>query len=156
MTRFFLLIGITLALNTVVFAQPTMAPSPPDLPSGRIFTLYGKLIVIEPDVALPADTMFDLILYARESEEVARQRLGRDGRYSFNDIIEGNYFIGVEIDNVEIARVAIHIAQRKQKPIEQDLQLNWTSSLRANRGIVSAPDAYNRSYENRKLFEKAM
>jgi len=156
MTRFFLLVGLTLAFNTVLFAQATLTPSPADVPPGRIFTLYGELIVIEPEVAAPANTMFDLILYSRENEEVARQRVGKGGRYSFNNILEGNYLIGVEIDNVEIARVAIHIAQRKLKPIEQDLQLNWTSSLRANREVVAAPDSYSRSYQNPKLFDKAM
>jgi tetratricopeptide (TPR) repeat protein len=156
MTRFFLIIGFALALNNLVLAQPTLTPpSTAEVPSGRIFTLYGTLIVIEPDVPVPANTMFDLILYSRGTEEVARQRVGKDGRYSFNNIIEGNYLIGVELDNIEVARVAIHIAQRKHKPIEQDLQLSWTSSFGANRDVESAPDADSRSYENRKLFDKA-
>ncbi len=154
--RFFLIIAFTLALNTVVFAQPTLTPSPADVATGRIFTLYGDLAVIEPEVEVPANTMFDLILYSRGNEEVARQRVGKGGRYSFKNIIEGNYVIGVELNNVEIARVAIHIAQRKHEPIRQDLELNWTPSLRANRGFVSVTESYDRSYQHRKLFELAM
>lgn len=154
--RFFLLIGFTLTLNTVVFAQPTLAPTPTDAATGRIFTLYGDLAVLELEAQVPANTMFDLILYSRGNEEVARQRVGKGGRYIFNNIIEGNYLIGVELDNVEIARVAIHVAQRKQKPIRQDMELDWTPSLEAKRGSVSAPEPYDRSYQNRKLFDKAM
>ena len=154
--RFFLLIGLTFALNAVVFAQPTSTPTPAAVDTGRIFILYGDLAVVDPEVDVPANTMFDLILYSRGNEEVARQRVGDGGRYSFNNIIEGNYLIGVELENVEIARVAIHIAQRKHKPIRQDLQLSWTSSFAANREFVSAAQSYDRSYQHRKLFDKAM
>ena len=154
--RFFLLIGFTLALNTLVLAQPTLPPTPTDAPTGRIFTLYGDLAVLELEAQVPANTMFDLVLYSRGNEEVARQRVGKGGRYIFNNIIEGNYLIGVELDNVEIARVAIHVAQRKNKPIRQDMELDWTPSLLAQRGSASAPESYDRSFPNRKLFDRAM
>jgi tetratricopeptide (TPR) repeat protein len=154
--RFILLIGFTLALNTAVFAQPTLTPRPEDGFTGRIFTLYGDLRVLEFEAKIPTNTMFDLILYSRGNEAVARQRVGKGGRYSFNNIIEGNYFIGVELDNVEIARVAIHISQRKHEPIRQDMELDWPSTLRAIGGVVSAPNSYSRTPQNRKLFDKAM
>lgn len=48
----------------------------------------------------------------------------KGGRYSFNKIIERNYLIAVELDNVEIARVAILISQRKHEPIRQDLEVD--------------------------------
>ena len=154
--RFILLIGLTLALHTAVLAQPTLTPPVQDQAQGRIFTLYGELEVIELDADLPANTMFDLILYSRANEEVARQRVGKGGHYSFNNIIEDNYLIGVELDNFELARVAIQVAQRKHKPIEQGMQLIWTPSLRAQRDLASAQDSYTRTLQNRKLFDKAM
>lgn len=154
--RFILLIGFTLALHTAVFAQSTMTPPQEDVAPGRLFTWYGDLRVSEWEADLPANTMFDLILYSRGNEEVARQRVGKGGRYSFNNIVEGNYFIAMELDNVEIWRVPIQIAQRKHEPIRQDLQLEWTPSLQAQRGKVSAPDSYSRNPQNRKLFDKAM
>ncbi|HEU4435138.1 MAG TPA: tetratricopeptide repeat protein [Pyrinomonadaceae bacterium] len=159
--RLFPIIAFTLALNTIVFAQATSTPKEAIVPSGRIFTLYGDLAVIEldADAGVPANTMFDLILYSRESrvnDEVARQRVGKGGRYSFNNIVEGNYLIGVELDNVEIARVAIHVAQRKHKPIEQGMELSWDSSLRAKREFVIARESYSRNDPHRKLFDKAM
>ena len=153
--RFILIIGFTLALHTAVFAQQTSTPPLEDVAPGRIFTLYGDLQVMEWEADVPANTMFDLILYSRGNEEVARQRVGKGGRYSFNNIIEGNYFIGMELDNVEIWRVPIHIAQRKHKPIRHDLGLEWNRSLQAQRGTVSAPDSYSRNPQNRKLFDKA-
>src|SRR5689334_20020321 len=156
--RFFLLVGFTLALNAVAFGQLPSTSAPADSPAGRLFTLYGDFAVIEPEVEAPANTMFDLILYSRANEvsEVARQRVGKGGRYSFENIIEGNYVIGVEFENVEIARVPIHIAARKHEPIRQDMQLNWTSSLAANREFVSAPGSYERNSQHRKLFDQAM
>ena len=154
--RFILLIGFTLALNTAVFAQPTPKPSPGDVATGRIFTLYGDLRVLEWEDKVPANTMFDLILYSRGNEAVARQRVGKGGRFSFNNIIEGNYFIAMELDNIEIGRVAIHIAQRKHEPIRQDVELEWSPSLRANRDVMSAPESYSRNPQNRKLFDNAM
>jgi tetratricopeptide (TPR) repeat protein len=154
--RFILLIGFTVALNTAAFAQPTLTPPPGDVTSGRIFTFYGDLRVLELEGGVPANTMFDLILYTRGNEAVARQRVGKGGRYSFNNIIEGNYLIAVELDNVEIARVAIHVAQRKHEPIRRDLELDWTPSLRAKRGAPSVTDSYSRTPQNRKLFEKAL
>jgi len=154
--RFILLVGFTFALNIAVFAQPTFTSPPEDVGTRRIFTLYGDLRVLELEGDVPANTMFDLILYSRENELVARQRVGKGGRYSFNNVIEGNYLIGVELDHIEIARLAIHIAQRKHEPIRQDLELDWTPSLRTKRGAVSAPDSYSRTPQNRKLFEKAM
>jgi cytochrome c-type biogenesis protein CcmH/NrfG len=154
--RIILLIGFTLALNNAVFAQATLSPPPQEVATGRIFTLYGDFKVLEFDGAVPANTMFDLILYTRGNEAVARQRVGKGGRYSFNNIIEGNYFIAVELDNVEISRVPIHVAQRKDKPIRQDMELEWTRSLQANLGAMSAPDSYSRNPQNRKLFDKAL
>ena len=155
--RFVLLIGFALALNTVVLAQPTLTPpTPTDVATGRIFTLYGDLTVLELDADVPANTMFDLILYSPRNEEVARQRVGKGGRYSFKNIVEGNYLIGIELDNVEIARVAVQIAQRKHEPIRQDMQLSWTTSLQDKRGFVSAPDSYTRTLQNGKLFDNAM
>jgi tetratricopeptide (TPR) repeat protein len=155
--RFVLLIGFALALNTVVLAQPTLTPAKPaDVPTGRIFTVYGDLTVIDLDGDMPPNTMFDLILYSLRNEEVARQRVGKGGRYSFKNIVEGNYLIGVELDNVEIARVAVQIAQRKHEPIRQDMQLSWTSSWQDKSGFMSAPDSYTRSLQNRKLFDNAM
>jgi tetratricopeptide (TPR) repeat protein len=154
--RFILLIVFTLTLNAVVLAQPELTPPPADETPGRIFTLYGDLLVLELESKVPPNTMFDLILYSRGNDAVARQRVGKYGRYSFNNIVEGNYLIAVELDNVEIARLAIHVAQRKHKPIRQDLELDWTPSVQAKRGVLAPQNSYSRITENRKLFDKAM
>ncbi len=154
--RFILLIGFLLALNTVVLAQPTLTPPAADVTTGRIFTWYGDLLVLEVQGKIPANTMFDLILYSTGNEAVARQRVGKGGRFSFNNIVEGNYLMAVELDNVEIARVPIHIAQRKHEPIGQDVRLGWIPSWQANRDRLSAPDSYTRTQENRKLFATAI
>ena len=60
--RLILLIGFTLALNTVVFAQPTLTP-PADVPTGRIFTLYGDFKVFELQGDVPPQ-LRDVSLYS--------------------------------------------------------------------------------------------
>ena len=146
-----------LILTFVPVSAQTKKADEPAEDTGRIFTLYGDLRVLEFEGDVPPNTMFDLILYSKENNNaVARQRVGKGGRFSFNNIIEGNYFIAVELDNVETSRVAIHIAQRKLKPINQDLQFEWTPSLQVRRDATSARDSYKRDPQNRKLFDKAM
>ena len=93
--RFILLIGLTLTLNTVVFAQPASTSSQPGGGSRRGFTLYGDLKVDESEASEPAGTMFDVILYTRGNEVFARQRLGNGGRYRFINIFNGDYYLDV-------------------------------------------------------------
>ena len=155
--RFILLIGLTLALNIAVFAQPTMTSAQPDERSGRSYDLYGDLRLFELDAEEPKNTLFDLILYPRSGNEpFGRQRVGEGGRYRFNTIPEGNYLMAVEINNVEIARVAIIVAQRKGGQIRQDLELEWTADVQHKLGSVPAPDSYTRTNQNRSLYERAI
>jgi Tfp pilus assembly protein PilF len=155
--RFFLMVGFTLAVNMPVFAQPTLT-SPPQqgVGSGRIFTLYGDLNLFESDGAAPSNTFFDLILYTRANEAFARQRIAKGGRYRFNNIPEDNYQIAVEIDNVEIARVAILVSQRKNEPIRQDLELEWNAAMRNKRAAATALNSYTRTNQNRERYERAL
>ena len=155
--RFILLIGFTLALNVAVFAQQQPGPgSAPGVGSGRIFSLYGDLRMIELDGNAPANTFFDLILYTRANEALARQRVAKGGRFRFNNIPEDTYFLAVELDNVEIARLGIRVSQKKQEPIRQDLELDWTDAIRNKGGTVSTAASYSRPNQNRALYERAM
>jgi Tfp pilus assembly protein PilF len=151
-----LLIGFMLVLPAIVPAQLLRSSSQTGAGTGRNFTLYGDLKIFESDGAVPANTFFDLILYTRGYEAFARQRAGKGGRYSFKNIPEGNYYIAVELDNVEIARVEILISQKKDGPIRQDLELDWNAVLKNNRGVVSALDSYSRTNQNRERYDRAM
>lgn len=152
-----LFIGAMVVLHTAVFAKLQQPSSQPGAQTGRIYTLYGDLQMLELDGSAPSNTFFDLILYPRGGNEaVARQRVAKGGRYRFQNIPEGNYLIAVEFNNVEIARVAMHVAQRKAEPIRQDIELELTSALRNKLGIVPAQSSYIRPNQNRALYERAL
>lgn len=157
--RIILFIGAMVVLHTAAFAKFQEPSSQPGVGvgSGRMFTVYGDLQMFVLDGSAPSNTFFDLILYPRNGNEaVARQRVARGGRYRFNNIPEGNYLMAVEYNNVEIARVAMLISQKKLEPIRQDIELEWTSTLRNTLGIVPAQNSYTRTNQNRELYERAM
>ena len=161
--RFILLIGLTLVLQTVVLAQlprpasqPGGSSSQPGAGTRRNFTLYGDLKLDEAAASEPAHTMFDVILYTLGNEVFGRQRVGNGGRYRFNNVFNGDYYLAVELDNVEVARVRILIPANSVEHIKQDLEFKWKAGPRAAAGVVSAADLLHRSNQNRSLYEKAM
>lgn len=152
--RFILLIAFTLALNIAVLAQPASTSSQSATGTGRIFTLYGDLGAFEFEGDVPKNTFFDLILYTRNHEAFARQRAGKGGRYRFLNIPEGNYYIAFELDNVEVARLAILISHKKDAPIRQDLQVYWEKAW--EKRVVPGLNSYTRPNQNRPLYERAL
>lgn len=151
--RIVLLIGAIVVLHTAVFAQPPQSSPQTGIGSGRNFILYGDFQVFELDGSPPANTFFDLILYTRTNEAIARQRVGKGGRYRFHNIPENNYLIAIELNNIEIARVAMLVSQKKAEPLRQDIELEWTAAIRDR--LVAAPE-YLRSNQNRSLYERAL
>jgi tetratricopeptide (TPR) repeat protein len=142
------------ALASVAFAQATSS-SMPGAGTRRAFTLFGDLKVDESQVAdANPNVMFDVILYTRGNEVFGRQRVGNSGRYRFNNVFNGDYFLAVELDNVEIARVPVLIPANAVEQIRQDLEFRWKAGARSSPGVIEA-DAYNRTNQNRALYQRA-
>ena len=156
--RILLLIGLTLVLNTVVLAQRELpgSASQPGAGTRRGFTLYGDLKVDQSQASGPENTMFDVILYTRGNEVFSRQRVGNGGRYRFNNVFNGDYYLAVELDNQEVARVTILIPANAVEHIRQDLEFRWRGGLRSAGGVLSTSDMYNRSNQTRPLYDKAV
>ena len=154
--RIILLIGFILALNTMVVGQLPGSSSQPGAGTRRSFTLFGDLKVDESQAAAPANAMFDVILYTRGNELFSRQRVGNGGRYRFNNVFNGDYYLVVELDNLEIARMPLMIPANAVEHIRQDLEFRWKGGARSTAGVISAADSYNRTNQNRTLFDKAM
>jgi tetratricopeptide (TPR) repeat protein len=150
-----LLIGLTLVIHTVVLAQLPTSSSQPGAGTRRNYTLYGDLKVDESEASEPVNAMFDVILYTRGNEVFARQRVGNGGRYRFNNIFNGDYYLAVELHNVEVARVPILVSQNAVDLIRQDLEFKWKAGTRNAPGVISV-DSYNRPNQNRDLYDKAM
>ena len=153
--RIIVALGFTLAVQAVVFAQASTS-SQPGAGTRRNFTLYGDLKVEESQGDAQASTMFDVILYTRGNEVFARQRVGNGGRYRFNNIFNGDYYLAVELDNVEVARVAVLVSQNAVEHIRQDLEFKWKGAARNAPGVVSATESYSRTKQSSGLFDQAM
>jgi len=154
--RLILLIGLTLVLHTAVFAQLPTSSSQPGAGTRRNYTLFGDLKVDESQADKPVNAMFDVILYTRGNELFSRQRVGNGGRYRFNNIYNGDYYLVVELDSIEVARVPILVSSNSVDLIRQDLEFRWKGTPANPAGVVSAADRYDRSGKNRSLYERAM
>lgn len=153
---FIIAVGIILSLEGVVLAQATTS-SMPGSGTRRGFTLFGDLKVDESQVHdVNTNVMFDVILYTRGNEVFGRQRVGNGGRYRFNNVFNGDYYLAVELDSVEIARMPILIPANAVEQIRQDLEFRWKPGAgNAGGGVVSAARAYHRNSQNRALYERA-
>src|SRR6185436_10655976 len=96
-------IAFILAVQSAAFAQAQNS-SMPGAGTRRAFTLFGDLKVDESQAGgANTNVIFDVILYTRGNEVFQRQRVGNNGRYRFNNVFNGDYYLAVELDNVEIA-----------------------------------------------------
>jgi tetratricopeptide (TPR) repeat protein len=151
--RTILLIGLILALQALALAQTGTASPQSGAGTRRSFTLYGDLKVEDAKSDELATTLFDVILYTRVNEVFARQRVEDGGRYRFNNVVIGDYYLAVEVENVEVSRVPLSIVRDAADQIRQDLELSWKEMGR-NGG--STAESYARSKQNAGLFERAM
>jgi tetratricopeptide (TPR) repeat protein len=150
-----LVIGVMLVLEGVTFAQAQNS-SMPGAGTRRAFTLFGDLKVDESQAGnANTNVIFDVILYTRGSEVFQRQRVGNNGRYRFNNVFNGDYYLAVELDSVELARMPVLISENAVEQIRQDLEFRWKGSTRPAAGVVSVADDYKRSSKNVALYQRA-
>lgn len=148
-------IAFILALQTAAFPQAQNS-SMPGAGTRRAFTLFGDLKVDESQAGdANTNVIFDVILYTRGNEVFQRQRVGNNGRYRFNNVFNGDYYLAVELDNVEIARMPVLISQNAVELIRQDLEFRWKAPARTAPGVISVPEEYKRSNQNRALYQRA-
>jgi Tfp pilus assembly protein PilF len=150
-----IVIGVTLltAASGLSLAQAGRSGS-----TQRNFLLYGDIKVDEAGLAAGQPMIVDVILYTKGGMVTARQRINPNGRYRFMDIFDGDYWLVVESDGVEVARDSVFIAKSMTIDIRHDISLTLRSSPRvlSGRGVViSSADLYNRSAANESLYQKA-
>jgi Tfp pilus assembly protein PilF len=156
-TRFILTtLTLLLCFECLAFAQGGTF-SQPGAGSRRAFTLTGDLKVDDTEAdASQKGAIFDVILYNRGNEVFSRQRVGNGNRYRFNNIFNGDYYLAVEFEGSEIARMPIMISSSSTEDIRQDIELKWKSRGGVGTtGVVDAADAYNRTGQTRSLYQRA-
>lgn len=122
--------------------------------------IYGDLSVQEDASSGSKAMTYEIDLYARGSggAVLARQTIPANGRYRFNNLIDGDYEIAVVFENNEITRVRVQVrAPYYPTDIRQDITLEWKAiNNRAGKpASVTAEDSYQRTPANQKIFDKA-
>lgn len=139
------------------FAQQGVSLSQPGAGSRRNFTLSGDLKVDDTQAeASQKAAMFEIILYTRGNDVFSRQRVSNGTRYRFNNVFNGDYYLAVEFEGTEIARMPILISANSSDDIRQDLELKWKARPAAGgTSVVNAADAYDRTSQTKSLYQKA-
>jgi tetratricopeptide (TPR) repeat protein len=127
-------------------------------------TLYGDLKVDESKVSGVKPISFEVVLTGRNLSAIGRQTVTNNGRYRFENLANGTYYISVRLDNSEIANVRVTLfgstgpGYRIGGDYRQDIALEWrpNPATKGEKGsVVSATKHYERSSPNDSLFEKA-
>ena len=152
--RKLLILAFIIAVHGVAVGQASSS-SQPGAGTRRNFTLVGDLKVddSQADRGTNTNVTFDLILYTRGNEVVARQRVSNGGRYQFNNVFNGDYYLAVELDNAEIARMPILIPANAVEHIRHDLEFRWRPGMVA--AAKTPADTYKRSSQNSALYQRA-
>jgi tetratricopeptide (TPR) repeat protein len=120
-------------------------------------SIYGDIQVDEGQVGGMKPISLTVILYDERRTIIDRQTVSTKGRYRFNNIPLGWYDVAVEVEGQEVYKVRVDLTSPLIGDLKQDIPLAWksTGGPAPRPGSVSAADRYDRSSENRELFEKA-
>lgn len=121
-------------------------------------TVFGDLRVDDSKVEGIKPETFQLVLYDARGQEIGRQMVTSKGRYRFLGLSNGEYHIGVQVEQQEIARIHLHLMELQNTEIRKDIELQWkpdrTPGLRNMPSTVSAAGC-NHTPANEELFNKA-
>jgi tetratricopeptide (TPR) repeat protein len=120
-------------------------------------TLFGDIKIDEGGVSGLKPLAVEVLLYSEGGNLIARQTVHSGGRYRFLSLLDGIYNVAVEIENLEVARVRVHVASPFKTDFRQDIELQWRerpSPIKT--GVVWAGESYGRSRENISKFSKAI
>lgn len=118
--------------------------------------LFGDLQVEEGGVAVPKALSLTVILYTEAGISVGRQNVPNNGRYRFMDLPNGIYYLAVEFEGSEAARVRVEVQSPFKNDFRQDIQMEWRGAPAVVKaGNVSAADFYKRAPASQKLYDRA-
>jgi Tfp pilus assembly protein PilF len=128
--------------------------------SGGGSTVFGDFKVDDSKVSGPKPETFTVILYSLANIIIARDTVSNRGRYRFNNVPNGEYYIVVEVEGLEIARIPLRLDQVRTTDVRRDIELEWrgnpaTGDTKKGRATVTAGYS-NRTAANQVLFDKAL
>src|ERR1043166_1732667 len=118
--------------------------------------LYGDLSVDESEVRGVKPLTFDVILYSEANILAARQPASSNGRFRFNNLPVGLYYVAIEVEGSEVARVTADLRSPLLKDVRRDIALQWRIPAASTKaGLVSVSDTYARSSDRDRVFNLA-
>jgi len=118
--------------------------------------LFGDLSVDESEVRGVKPLTFDVILYSETNILVARQPASSNGRFRFNNLPMGLYYVAIEVEGSEVARVTADLRSPLLKDVRRDIALQWRMPASSTKpGLVSVADTYARSSAKDRAFSMA-
>ena len=85
---------------------------------------------------------FQLVLYDSRGQEIGRQMVTSKGRYRFLGLSNGEYDIGVQLEQQEIARIHLHLMELQNTEIRKDIELQWRPDRTARRSVNRSADSF--------------
>lgn len=128
--------------------------------SGAGNILFGDFKVDEGHGEELKPITYEVILYTISGHVVSRQTVSNNGRYRFLDVANGEYNLVVEVENNEVARIRILLAEPFKTDVRRDISLEWRSPPGTRStgqiGTIAAVDTYKRTPANEAQFNKAL
>jgi len=127
--------------------------------TGEGSTVYGDFKVDDSKVSGPKPETFTIILYTNANAVVGRDTVANRGRYRFLNVPNGEYYIVVEVENLEVARLTLRLDQLQKTDVRRDIELEWRGNPAGDpkKGSSTVPAGYDhRTPANEALFDKAL
>src|SRR2546425_3700474 len=97
---FVLLLSLSLAL---------LLPAKSTAQTGGGFTIYGDLKVDESKVTGLRPMNFQVTLQSQKLSVIGRQMVPKNGRFRFENLSSGTYYLVVLLENVELSNVRVRL-----------------------------------------------
>ncbi|HEY6120432.1 MAG TPA: tetratricopeptide repeat protein [Pyrinomonadaceae bacterium] len=124
--------------------------------TGGNHVVYGDIKVREDPGKGVKPLSLDVLLYNEFGNLMSRQTVSGNGRYRFNDLTEGRYYVVVEVENSEIARINVDFSSPLKTDVREDIELEWRDVSAATKAaVIAAADRYDRPGKNAQMFRKA-
>lgn len=118
--------------------------------------VYGDIKVDQSQAGSEKPISFDITLFNEYGNAFARQRVQSNGRYRFNDIPDGRYYIVVEYEGAELDRFVVDFSSQFKSDMQKDIELQARALSEASKAaVIAAADKYDRGSKTSSLFTKA-
>lgn len=126
--------------------------------TGGVHTIHGDLKVDESKLAGLKPMSFEVVLYSRNGTVLGRQTIPKNGRFRFENLTNGTFFITVMMDNAEISTNRITLSSAISTDYRNDIFLEWLpgpTGKKEEKRVISGASRYERTQSSEALFLKA-